>query len=270
MSIEEDMLIREFLNNTLSEKERNEVLLRIETDTDFKEKVNFEKQLFLNLNEDEWSISKAKELPEVKEYEELLKSNTTQELKNTLRNVNAAYQSTQKKKTGSWLMYSGIAMILMLIGITVFSLYPTKISPDELYASYLNISELPSLVDRGGTDKKTLIKVQKLFEDNAYSQALDILKKESGTIDKNKATILLYTGISQMELNQFASAEETFDTLIHSGLIDAPKGTWYKALLFIKQHKLTEAKVLLSQIVISSANYKSKEALELLEVLNSL
>lgn len=265
MSIDEDILIQNFLKNTLSEKERKEVLLRIETDENFREKVNFEKQLFLNLNDTEWSISTNTNHEEVKEYEKLLKSESTKVLTDTISAVNYEYQLKQNRGSQSWLLYTGIAVILFLIGLTIFS--PFKASPEELYVNYLDVSELPSIVDRGNSEQKLLIKAQKLFEAKEYRQSLDILEKELSTSQKNKATVYLYTGISQMELGQFDKAEISFNTLIESKLIDSPKGKWYKALLFLKQNNIKDATALLSEIAQSPDTYKSKEASELLDQL---
>ncbi len=265
MSIEEDILIQKFLKNTLSEKEKEEVLLRIENDKHFRDKVNFEKQLIFNLNDTEWSISSTTSHSEIDEYEKLLRSESTRALKKTLHNVNAEYQLKQKKGNKSWLLYTGVAVILVIIGLSIFS--PFKTSPDELYANYLDLSELPSLVDRGNSEQKLLIKAQKLFEAKEYDQSLRILENELSTIEKNKAAIYLYTGISQMELEQFDKAEISFNTLIESKLIDSPKGKWYKALLFLKKNELSKAKKILLQITESSSNYKFKEASELLSKL---
>lgn len=266
MSIEEDILIQNFLRNKLSEKEKYLILSRMKVDESFREKVNFEKQLLLNLNDSEWNTSNAYELPEVKEYEELIKGDSTQKLKQTLAKVNIAYQNTQKKKATFQWLYAVAAIITILIGTYIFSLYNTT-SYQELYANYLNISDLPSLVDRGKTNEKSLIEAQKLFENKKYSETLEILTKEINRIEKDKATVYLYTGISQMELNQFEDAEKTFDLLINSKLLDAPKGIWYKALLFIKQNRTEKAKELLNKIAKSPTNYKSQEALQLLEKL---
>ncbi|MBW1298736.1 hypothetical protein [Aquimarina litoralis] len=266
MSIEDDILIQNFLKNTLSEEERQKILSKMEIDESFREKINFEKQLFLNLNDSEWSTSNAHELPEVKEYEDLIKSNTTQELKDTITKVNIEYQDIQKKRSKSSWIYAIAATIAILIGTYIFSLYNTT-SYQELYANYLSISDLPSLVDRGKTNKQPLIEAQKLFENKKYKETLEILTKEINTIEKDKATVYLYISISQMELNQFEDAEKTFDLLINSKLLDAPKGTWYKALLFIKQNRIEKAKELLNEIAKSSTNYKSQEALQLLEEL---
>ncbi len=267
MSTEEDILIQDFIKNKLSEKERNELLQKMEHDESFREKVNFEKQLYLNLNDNEWSLSKDKNHSEVKEYEKLLKDESTLALKNTLHNVNSEYQKTQNKSSKFWLLYASIAVVIFLIGVFIFS--PNKTIPtNELYVNYLKLSDLPSLVDRGKTDQILSTEAQKLFEAKQYDKTLDILINNGfEDVQKNKATIYLYIGISQMELNQFSKAEKTFDKLIHSKLMDAPKGTWYKALLYIKQNKIERAKEILSEIAKTPNNYKSKEASELLNLL---
>lgn len=265
MSIEEDILIQDFIKKTLSEKEKNEVLLRLKNDKNFRDKVNFEEQLIFNLNNTDWSISKNSNHPEVKEYEKLLKSDSTNLLKGTLQAVNSEYQLKQTNKNKPWLLYTGIAVVLVLFGLKVFS--PFKTLPNELYANYIDLSELPSLVNRGDSKQKTLIKAQKLFETKAYDKSLTILEKEFTTVQKNKAAVYLYTGISQMELGQFNKAEISFNTLIESKLIDSPKGIWYKALLFLKQNEPSKAKKMLLQITESSNNYKYKEASEILSKL---
>jgi len=264
MNIDDHILIQDFLQDKLSKEQKNEVLLRMEKNIDFREKVDFERQLYLNLNDNEWSVSTNHELQEVKEYEKLIKSESTQELKNTLNAINTEYQENQKKKKSLWI-YSGVAMVIVLIGLTFF-LSP-RASSEELYANYVDLSELPSLVDRGNNDQKLLLEAQKLFEEQKYDQSLRILKKELASTQKSKATIYLYLGISQMELNQFDDAEKTFTTLINSELIDAPKGKWYKALLFIKKKNIAKAKKLLFQIAKSPENYKYKEATKLLNEL---
>ncbi|WP_025663704.1 tetratricopeptide repeat protein [Aquimarina megaterium] len=265
MSIDEHILIQDFLNNKLTEKERDLVLSRMENDKDFREKVNFEKQLFLNLNDSEWSISSNTSHSEIDEYEVLFRSESTQTLKNTLHIVNSKYQLQQKKRSQSWFLYAGIAVILIIIGLTIFS--PFKTSTNELYANYINLSELPSLIDRGNSEQKLLIKAQKLFEAKEYDQSLSILEQQLSTAQKNKAIIYLYTGISQMELGQFDKAEISFNTLIENKFIDSPKGKWYKALLFLKKNDVSKAKNILFQITESSSNYKFKEASELLSKL---
>ncbi|WP_109301938.1 tol-pal system YbgF family protein [Aquimarina sp. AU474] len=265
MSLEEDILIQDFLKDKLSEKERNEVLFRIENDEIFRDKVNFEQQLFLNLNEKEWSVSKNTGHDEVEVYEQLLRDKSSQELKETLQEVNADYQAKQKKNNRSWWSYAGIAAVALIIGVTVF--LSSNTSSQELYANYINLSELPSLVERGKTDHKIFIKAQKAFETKQYDKVLGILANDLDTIQNNKATIYLYIGISQMELGKFNEAEKTFTRLTKSNLIDAPKGKWYMALLFLKQNNTAKAKEILREIMASKNNYKHDQAKELLELL---
>ncbi len=265
MSLEEDILIQDFLKNKLSEKERDEVLLRIENDVVFGDKVRFEEQLLLNLNEKEWSISENSNHDEVEVYEKLLRDKSSQELKNTLQEVNTYYQAKHKKNKLWWLSYASVAAIALIIGVSIF--LSSKTSSQELYANYINLSELPSLVERGKTDHKIFIQAQKAFEAKEYDKVLEALTKGVDTIQNNKATMYLYIGISQMELGKFNEAEKTLTRLIKSNLMDAPKGKWYKALLFLKQDDIAKAKEILLEITSSQNNYKYIQAKELLEAL---
>lgn len=263
MNIEEDILIQNFLKKNLSQQENDKILHRMKVDNDFYEKVKLEEQMFLNFNNDEWNIHTNTNHSDIKEYEKLLRDETTQTLKNTLNKVNQDYQQKQVKPYVSWLQYAGIAAVLIIIAVTIF--WPSRVSTDQLYADYIDLSELPSLVNRGENDKNAgLIQAQKLFEEQNYDAVLSILQKE---IPKNKSTTYLYTGISQMELNKFEEAAKTFDQLINSKLIDAPKGKWYKALLFIKTNKLSQARDLLLELTNNSNNYKFEEATKLLKEL---
>ena len=69
-----------------------------------------------------------------------------------------------------------------------------------------------------------------------------------------------------MESGNLENAKTTFDQLIESDLLDASKGYWYKALLFLKKGEEQEAKVILEKIK-SESLYNSLKAGELLEEL---
>ncbi len=268
MSLEDNMLIENFLNDSLSEGDKRKMIARMKDDVAFRKKVFFEQQLFSNLDNEDWDLSKNPAVSdEIKEYEQLFKDTPSQELKATLATVNKKYQKKQNKGTTPWLLYAGVAVIVFFIGLTVFLQTNNQNSPQELYAVYFDVSEVPSLLHRGSDGKRSLINAQKLFEDKKYDQALHILTNELIGSEKNKAAIYLYTGISQMELGMFDAAAITFDTLIHSKLIDAPKGIWYKALLFLKMGEREKTREMLQRITQSSDNYKFKEATELLESL---
>ncbi len=265
MSLEEDILIQKFVRNELSERDRKEILLKMKEDHSFHEKVKFENQLFLNFNSKEWNAIENNDSHEVKAYEVLFREKASQDLKETLSKVNERYQNSQKSTAKFWWLSASVAIILILLGTTLF--LSRKTHSQELYANYLDLSDVPSLVDRGSNDSRLLIKAQRLFDAKEYEKALQIFINNYKNPEQNKSAIYLYTGIAQMELNKYKEAEKTFDQLYKSDLLDAPKGIWYKALLFIKKNDISKAKEILLIISNSKNHYKKKEARNLLKML---
>jgi hypothetical protein len=259
MNLEEDILIERFLKRTLSKKEQNIFLKKMGSDLMFRKKVEFEKQLLETLNDDDWSFIEKRNAPQIKEYTELLRSKEIQKLKNTLQSVNSDYQLTTKKKYKKWFLYASAAVIALLISISVF--YPT-FSSQKLYADYIITTELPSFISREDSNQNSLVKAQQFFENKEYAKSLVIFKNEKQVSEKQNATLYLYTGIAQMELNKFKDAEITFNELISSDLLDAPKGKWYKALLYLKMEQIDKSKLLLKEIIKDNTyNYKKAEGL---------
>jgi len=263
MNINDDILIKKYLNNTLSVEEKESVLARIKSDVTFKEKVYFEKQLLDTFSEEEWSFIENTEATEVKEYSELFKKEG--KLKQALEEAKTNYNTPKKKTNFNWYLYASAAMIVLLIAIVPF--VNKSSSSTELYASYLNTTELPSLSIRGNENKDIRTKAQHLFEQKKYEEALVIFNNELDLSKKQTATVYLYMGIAQMELNQFEKAAHTFDALINSGLMDAPKGNWYKALLYLKMEKTEDSKVILNTVS-SKKLYNHQKADDLLKELN--
>jgi hypothetical protein len=260
MSLEDDILIENYLRETLSESEKKEFLNRVEIDVDFKKKFLFEKQLFQSLSEEEWSLGNHNQ-KDVTLYKELFGSEETKDLEKVICNVNNKYQKSKNNRL-KWFL-SSAATIAVLITIYTLSIKPT--SNTEIYAAYIQKTELPSLIERSDT-LNDLAKAQDHFENKAYDKALNIFEIEMSNEKIHDATIYLYTGISQLELNQFREAEKTFNLLIQSDLIDAPKGKWYMALLYIKSNNIDKARQLLTEIV-NTSSYNSNQAKELLQEL---
>ncbi len=260
MSLEDDIIIENYLRETLSESENKDFLSRVESDSNFKKKFLLEKQLFETLSEDEWSFGNHNP-KDINGYKELFESAETKDLEKVIRNVNNDYQKP-KGNLIKWLL-SSAATIAVLVTIYTLSIKPT--SNEELYTAYINKTELPSLIVRGENQEKLAL-AQQYFESHEYDKAFEIFEKELEIVKNNDASIYLYMGISQLELNKISEAEEIFDTLIKSDLIDAPKGKWYKALLYVKNNNIDKAKQLLTEII-NSSSYNSKQAEKLLQEL---
>lgn len=262
---EENKYIEDYLLGKLSQEDEVVLQQRMSDDVRFRESVLLQQQLLESLSENTWSYAKNVDEKHVKEYEELYSNKETIQLKQVIKQAQNDYKNGASKNKRPWLYYLSAALIAILI--TIITLMPQEKSSQELYVDYYNTSDIPSLVSRGGGEDASLMDASRYFEEGNYNEALKILILKSSTDLKNRASILLYKGISEMELGQFDNAHASFDQLRNSDLIDAPMGTWYKALLYLKMNDSEKAKVLLTQISASSSNYKYKEAKELLEKL---
>ncbi len=266
MNIEESILINAYVQGKLTDQERSAVEQRMKEDADFRENVLLEKQLLQEFNDKEWSTIENEKASIIDEYESAFKDQETKDLQKTIVQVNKAYRdSSISKKSKPWL-YIVAAIVLVIIVINVIP--KTVISSQDLYNSYYEYSDLPSLVYRNDdADNIKLVQAQEFFEKGKYENALALLLEAPQEVITNKATIYLYTGISQLELKQYDKAMETFDMLSKSNLMDASKGLWYKALVFLKIDDKIEAEKALNQIVENETNYNFNEAKALLKKL---
>ena len=257
--MEDDILIEKYLKGLLSKDEEKSFLDRLDSDTDFKEKFLLEQQLFNSLNEDSWSFSE-RDNSQVKEYKRLLEDDDLQNLKKTLTRVNSEFNSKPEKSNHRRLFYYvAAASIVMFLGFQFF--FNQNISNQDLYNNYIALDDLPSFVSRGNS-VDDLTKAQSLFENKKYKEALIIFNslKNQGDSDGN---MLIYIGVSEMELGEYLDAEQTFNDLTESNLLDAQKGHWYKALLYLKMAKVDRAKVVLKEIIAKS-QFNSNKAKDLL------
>jgi len=262
MNLADDILIERFLKNQLSEEEKATFLIRLESDASFKQSFKLEQQLFQTLNEQTWSFTENDSSKEIREYTSLFKSHEIDKLKKILRKENDNYQKSTHKSFRKWILYATAAVIIFFIVIRSLD---TKKNTQTLYTTYLATTELSSVTTRG-KQQTELANAQTYFENKEYKKALPILEKEMKQQTNLTGSLFIYTGIAQMELNQFDNALKTFNTLINSDLLDAPKGKWFKALLYIKMNDIDKATKIL-QDIINHKLYNYKKATELLDKL---
>ncbi|WP_282044193.1 tetratricopeptide repeat protein [Winogradskyella flava] len=260
--MEDDILIDNYLKGLLSKDEEQSFLKRLKSDTDFNEKFQLEKQLFDALDEESWSFAE-RNTNEANEYLEILNSKDIKNLKKTLAETSTGFNS-KKTNTGNkrFFYYLAAASIIVLLGFQMF--FNQSISNQDLYEEYVGLNDLPSFVSRSDGSNK-LANAQELFEKGQYADALDIFNVfESQT--ENRSNLLIYKGLSYVELEDYENAEQAFNDLVTSDLLDAEKGYWYKALLYLKQDKVLETEGILETIV-SENFFNSKKARDLLKEL---
>ena len=258
--MEDEILIDNYLKGLLSKDEHTSFLERLKSDVGFKDKFKLEEQLFNSLNEDNWSFVEHISA-EVNEYKKELEGGDLQNLKNTLKHANSEFNNEKQKKTKPRRLYYYIAAasIIVFLGFQFF--FNQNVSNQDLYNDYIELNNLPSFVSRNDSMSE-LDKAQNLFEEKKYNDALSIFESFEGQVE-NEGILLLYKGITQTELNKYDEAEDTFNSIIISNLIDAEKGYWYKALLYLKQDKVKKVKSTLNEII-SNSLYNHSKAKELL------
>lgn len=259
--MEDAILIDNYLKGLLSKNEQNSFLERLESDIDFNEKFELEEQLFNALNGDSWSFVENGN-SEVNDYIKLLREDDLQILKKSLEETNTEFKSKKDKTSRRFFYYLAAASVVVFLGFQFF--FNQNISNQELYNDYVALNDLPSFVSRGNSSDE-LVKAQNLFENKKYEDALLVFQSFEGQ-SNNEGTLYIYKGIAQTELGKYNEAEQTFNMLINSNLIDAEKGYWYNALLNLKQDKTKETKRILNKIV-SNSLYNNQEAKELLDKL---
>ncbi|WP_458627589.1 hypothetical protein [Winogradskyella sp. PC D3.3] len=255
--MEDDILIDNYLKGFLTENEQKAFLERIAIDAKFKENFELEKQLFNALDENNWSFLVSKNT-EVNDYKNLLEQEDLQNLKKTLVQTNTEFKVKNSHNDKVKLFYYlAAASIVVFLGFQFF--FNKTVSNQELYYEYVALNDLPSFVSRSN-EVTQLTEAQQLFEEKNYNKALEVFN----SFKEQDGALAIYKGIAQAELGNYNEAEETFNTLINSNLLDAEKGYWYKALIFLKADRKLETIAVL-ETIISENLYKNNEAKILLE-----
>ncbi len=258
MNVEDDILIECFLKGELSKKEEQSFLERLASDVDFKERFILEKQLRESLNEDSWSFVESSQTDEIKDYEQEFKSKEIQELKEIIAKANEEYKESQKP-TKNWFFYFAAAVAIVLFSTLIFD--TKKQSNEDLFSSYLQETDLLSLVDRGRLDSM-FSAAETYYNNKEFDKVVNTLTPLIDTTKNSNAFV--YLAISHTQLKKYTEAENVLNKLIESDLLDSQKGYWYKSLVYLKSNQLKKLKKEL-QFIIENNYYQSKTAEKLLE-----
>ncbi|PKV51770.1 hypothetical protein ATE84_3868 [Aquimarina sp. MAR_2010_214] len=241
----------------------------------FEEKMNANPQLQKDVttyqemhtiyNDTDWNITEehTAKNPKVVAYEAFLKSEKGKAIANSIKNTEKGYfQDKSTSGIKKWIRYGVSIAAVFAIGFFVFYQYNSDIDSKSLYAEYKNWNDLPSLTLRD--ENTALATAEKLFRNQKYQEALAIFLAHQPVESKNlNPQILMYTGITQLELDQNETALKTFEILLHSNTLDASKANWYLALTYLKMDDVNKAKERLQIIIDSPKNNQYQKALDL-------
>lgn len=255
-----------YLRGELSQEEQDLFEEQLKLNKELKQEYLIHVELYAQEDERIWASEELQpDTDEVAKLESYFKSEEAQEFKRILASANENYkQQKNEGKNTKWLLPLVAAASIAIIMMLQFDFF--KPSTVELYAEYSNWNDLPSLTSRG--DENQLAQGQLYFEEGKYTESLNVFVEYLENENELSSSILTYMGLASLELDKENDALVYFNQLINSDAIDQSRGYWYKALLFLKQEKISQTKETLKIIVSDSTNYNFEKAKELLDDLN--
>lgn len=259
-----------YLNESMNKDETLVFEKKMQTNELLKQEVELNKSLKTVIKEEGWVIknpnnTQKEEISSIRSYrrsDEFINAQAAIE-SSAKQFFDKKYPNKRKKK---WIYYTGVVAAVLLAFVVLK--YTGSQDTQNLYASYSDWDQLPSLIVQGDDDQQ-LAKAELLFEDQKYKEAIivfDTFIKENSAEGNVKTNpyILSYLGIAHLELENYQKALEYFERLKQSGMIDSSRAHWYKALLYLKKSDIIKAKEQLKLILSNNKNYNYKKAEELL------
>ncbi len=260
--------IETYLNGEMTVDEQKIFEKKIESDPAAQKEFKIYKEMYTLYNDADWEISNnAAQNDKITAYEAFLKSEKGQSISKNIQKAEDAYFNSSSTKIKKIVLYAGSIAALLVLGLFVFVQLNKDIDTKSLYAEHKNWNDLPSLSLRNGVT--SLSEGEMLFRKKQYDTALTVFKSYvSKNATQSNPQVLLYIGVTQLELDQNEAAIKSFKKLMDSKTLDASKAYWYLSLAYLKINKVEEAKKQLQILSRNSQNYKYKEAKELLKKLN--
>ncbi len=254
--------IEKYLDNEMSLEEKEVFEAKVRADIALAQELKLQKDMRLVYDDEDWAVGNKEVLKNEKEKEltSFFRSDEATALKTSIDEVIADNRSSNKNKRPFFMGIAAAIAVLMTISLFVFK----DNSNDKLYAEYIQLDDIPSLITRGEENDKLIEKGQILFENKKYNEAADVFVKYQKEAKSINPLSYIYTGVAYLELDKFDKAINQFDSLARSNTLQSKKSDWYKAMVYLKQNNKELLLQTLSTIVKDKNNFKHLEAQELI------
>lgn len=159
-----------------------------------------------------------------------------------------------------------IAAAVAILMLFVYGLYTFKTPEPNLFAQFYAPYEM-SLATRESTPSSELEIVDQLYEQGRFQEVIPYLQRLYQK-EPEDAQVLLALGISYLEENDLENAYRTFEAVrTHENMLYKDIGTWYLAMVFLKEGKTEQVKKLLQPLNANVTADKYEEATLLLKQL---
>jgi hypothetical protein len=156
------------------------------------------------------------------------------------------------------LVLSLSAGLIILIGILVVSPY-RNLDNKELYKKYFKPAEAGyTFRSEGKSGDIDLQTAMQLYESGNYGQALVLFEKIL-TADSSRIGLNLYSGISQMGIEKFQDANNSFHKIIDNNyILYLEQAEWYLAFCYLMTDNLEKAREQFAFIEKHQGYYKNQ------------
>lgn len=266
MSDELQLKIEQYISGSMSEPEAADFEKLMESSEELKAAVELSKQLNFHLSGtvDDSTIPENEYTQQLSSF---IKSEEAQELKETLRSVQLERRVPKLRSKRRRIIFIAAAAVAIFLISAIGLVFQTEPGTDQLYAQYYTTNDLPSVIQRG-TSNTFLAKGAVAFQNDDFSKALAYFEEYEATTEEPDIALYLYKGATLMELSNYFAAIEEFELAIDSDSIDATKGFWFKAMVYLKSGDTANAKYVLTDIARHVWYYNHDKAKELLEKLD--
>lgn len=173
------------------------------------------------------------------------------ELWNRIQSISKESIATPKNNTRSLfpsILYYAAAAILL--GISIYILFPLQTPPPKLFASNYVQPQLTN-TERNSSNKNEFKLGMFKYQHQKYAEALTFFHN-SPVHDSIK---LLFIGAAHLELNQNQQALNAFQKARQYQADDA---SWYLALTYLKINDVTQSKIFLKECIDRNNQYANK------------
>jgi tetratricopeptide (TPR) repeat protein len=242
--VEEQDIIEQYVNNTLSEQERNA----------------FEQQLA----QSEMLRAAVEEMALIREG--IVRASRAQAL-HTLKELEATLPAIEAPVVPLWRnTWLQMAAGLSLLAVAVYLLWPRTQEPATLYAEYFE--PYPNIIMptvRGVLETDSTLKAQayRAYDRQEYTQAISLFEQ----LREKDEAVLLYLGNSYLALSQPQKALPLFEKVVNEYEVFDEQAEWYLAVTYLKLEDREKATAALQKVVARESSYKTK-AQQILKKLN--
>ncbi|MCB0455326.1 MAG: tetratricopeptide repeat protein [Aequorivita sp.] len=239
----DSILIEKYFSGNLSEEELLEFEKRYENNTEFRQEIDFLKNLK--------AVSKAED---------------TQQFKATLQRFESEAPKKQTPSLSNWLKPLTAAAAVLVIALAISFFWPTKTNPEILFASYFQPSKnVTAPIVRSENEVSTRTNAFIAYSEMDYEKASALFESAYAS-DKN-SELLFYEGNALLASGHTQKAIEKFKEHLKFQDVLTNRSHWYLALGYLKNKELENAKEELEKFIHSNEIFKNAEAKLLLEKL---